>query len=96
MSVNERLTVTRQGLIVFPRFLNLRKLKSSKVRDAEDSRKKTLWEQTQARLQDDQSNADDTKTYYCENSTEIPQDPFYFRRFYLGLLPTKYTHKLYP
>ena len=59
MSVNERLTVTRQGLIVFPRFLNLRKLKSSKVRDAEDSRKKTLWEQTQARLQDDQSNAGD-------------------------------------
>ena len=43
----------------FPRFLNLRKLKSSKVRDAEDSRKKTLWEQTQARLQDDQSNAGD-------------------------------------
>ena len=43
----------------FPRFLNLRKLKSSRIRDAEDSRKKLLWEQTQARLQDDQNNADD-------------------------------------
>ena len=40
------------------RFLNLRKLKSSKVRDAEDSRKKTLWEQTQARLQGEQSGDD--------------------------------------
>ena len=95
-SRGECITVSRQGLIVFPRFLNLRNLKSSQVRDAEDSRKKTLWEQTQARLQDDQSNADDTKTYYCENSTEILEEPFYFRRFYLGLLPTKYTHKLYP
>ena len=41
------------------RFLNLRKLKSSKIRDAEDSRKKTLWEQTQARLQGELSDDED-------------------------------------
>ena len=50
---------TRPNCMHFPRFLNLRKLKSSRIRDAEDSRKKLLWEQTKARLQDDQNNAED-------------------------------------
>ena len=57
--MGHRLITTMSNWLSCDRFLNLRKLKSSKIRDAEDSRKKTLWEQTQARLEEGHSESDD-------------------------------------